>query len=117
MAMNFLLAHTTSLTYAYRAGGPRLLDVYRTMAQAGGRELAISRTVAFEIEAGPLRRELGEYLVDRKVPILEAPETQRLLRTGAISHEGASNDSLIEIANRELEEGRSPIVWSDYEHA
>ncbi|ALN59919.1 hypothetical protein RDV84_10290 [Lysobacter yananisis] len=119
---NYFLSDTSSLVYAYRAGGSQLLDTYMDVAKAEGYELAISNTVRLEIRNGPLNRELLAYIADRQIPVLEAPDTERELRAATDPDErsrlakNAGERSLIEIAAREHTQGRDTVVWSDDKH-
>lgn len=122
MPANYLLADTSSLIYAYRAGGPQLLDVYQEVAKSADRRFAISEIVADEIEDGPLRAELGGYIADRQIPILGAPETDQELKSTTDPADlsrlskNAGERSLIEIAAREHAQGRDTVIWSDDKH-
>lgn len=119
---NYFLADTSSLIYAYRAGGPQLLDTYVDLAEAGQHEFAISRTVSDEIRAGPLGDNLLQYIADRRIPIIEAPDTEEPLRSVVDPEErkrlskNAGERSLLEIATREHAEGRNVVIWSDDKH-
>ncbi len=73
----YLLADTNSLVYAYRAGGPALLDVYFNVAEGQERKLAITNRVFIEIEDGPLKLELNQYIADRDITVLPALETDQ----------------------------------------
>ncbi|ALN90908.1 peptidoglycan-binding protein [Lysobacter gummosus] len=114
MATSYFLADTNSLIYAYRAGGPQLLDTYRKVARAEGHEFAITKTIETEIEDGPLKQELSQYIADRKIKVLDAAETQQKVRSDPEKFsKNAGERSLLEIATREHAEGRSVIIWSD----
>ncbi|GAA4782338.1 XVIPCD domain-containing protein [Lysobacter hankyongensis] len=113
MSNGYLLADTNSLIYAYRAGGPELLDEYIKVADGQQREFAITRTVLDEIEDGPLRAELGQYIADRNIPIVSAPDTEQRLRAGTLSPKSAGEVSMLEVATREREAGRITRIWSD----
>lgn len=122
MATGYFLADTSSLIYAYRAGGPQLLDTYIEIAELGRHEFAISRTVEDEIRDGPLRRELREYIADREITILEAPEIEQHLASAtdptelSMRAKNAGERSLLEVAAREQAEGRNVTIWSDDRH-
>jgi hypothetical protein len=113
MSNGYLLADTNSLIYAYRAGGPQLLDTYLETAEQQDRRFAITATVRQEIDDGPLRAELGQYLADRNVPVLSAPDTEQRLRAGTLSTKSAGEVSMLEVAAREQETGRITRIWSD----
>ncbi|MET4728848.1 hypothetical protein ABIE09_002660 [Lysobacter enzymogenes] len=119
---SYFLADTSSLIYAYRAGGPQLLDTYRKLARAGEYEFAITKTVETEIENGPLRHELGRYITERNIKILATPETELQLNaaTDPLEHaklsKNAGERSLIEIAASEQAQGRNTVIWSDDRH-
>ena len=113
MSNGYFLADTNSLVYGYRAGGPELLDEYINVASGQQREFAITKTVLDEIEDGPLKAELGQYLADRNIPILSAPDTEQRLRAGTLSPKSAGEVSMLEVAAREQEAGRITRVWSD----
>lgn len=113
MRNGYFLADTNSLVYAYRAGGPELLDTYLDAAEAQNREFAITKRVREEIEDGPLRRELGRYIADRAVTILPVPETEQRVRAGTLSSKSAGEVSMLEIADREQQAGRVTRIWSD----
>ena len=113
MSNGYLLSDTNSLVYAYRAGGPELLDEYIYVADAQQRELAITKTVEREIEKGPLGKELLQYIADREITVLSAPETELKLRTGQITSKNAGEVSMLEIAAQENAAGRSTRIWSD----
>lgn len=122
MVENYLLADTSSLIYAYRAGGPQLLDRYLQAAEAKHLELTISEIVADEIASGPLASELGKYIESRNIPVLDSPETKQQLGLAVDPAErarlakNAGERSLLEIATREQAEGRSTVIWSDDRH-
>lgn len=122
MTASYLLADTSSLIYAYRAGGAQLLDTYLDAATANHLKLAVSETVVAEINDGPLKVELKQYLADRGIPSLKAPETQQQLAAASGPSErarlakNAGERSLLEIASREQAEGRSTVIWSDDRH-
>ncbi|UJB17369.1 MULTISPECIES: hypothetical protein [Lysobacter] len=114
MITSYFLVETNSLIYAYRAGGPELLDVYRRVARAKGQEFAISKTIEAEIVKGPLKHELGQYLADRKIKILDAPESEERARSDPEKFSKyAGKRSLLEIAAREHAEGRGVVILSD----
>lgn len=113
MSNGYFLADTNSLVYAYRAGGPELLDTYLEAAEEQDRKFAITETVRKEIKDGPLRAELGQYLADRNIPILSAPDTEQRLRAGTLSPKSAGEVSMLEVAAREQEAGRITRIWSD----
>jgi hypothetical protein len=113
MSNGYFLADTNSLVYAYRAGGPKLLDTYLEAAEEQDRKFAITETVLEEIEDGPLKMELGQHLADRNIPILSAPETEQRLRAGTLSPKSAGEVSMLEVAAREQEAGRITRIWSD----
>ena len=66
-----------------------------------------------EIEDGPLKAELGQYLADRNITILSAPDTEQRLRAGTLSPKSAGEVSMLEVAAREQEAGRITRIWSD----
>ncbi|RYF30947.1 MAG: hypothetical protein EOO26_14175 [Comamonadaceae bacterium] len=109
----YFLADTNSLVYAHRAGGGRLLNTYRDIARADGRALAITRTVADEIDKGPLGKELLRHIANENITVLDNPLTEQRLRAGEISAKNAGEESIVEIANREHAAGRSTTVLSD----
>lgn|GEM_PF-2330188 len=119
---NYFLADTSSLIYAYRAGGPQLLDTYLEIAELGRNKFAISRTVETEIANGPLKNELGQYIADRDIKILTAPEVEQQLASAIHPEDfdklskNAGERSLLEIATREQAEGRNVTIWSDDRH-
>lgn len=113
MSNGYFLADTNSLVYGYRAGGPELLDTYLDVAKEQDRKFAITKTVLDEIEDGPLKAELGQYLADRNIPILPAPDTEQRLRAGTLSPKSAGEVSMLEVAAREQEAGRITRIWSD----
>lgn len=113
MSNGYFLADTNSLVYGYRAGGTDLLDQYIKLANEGDRQFAITETVLDEIEDGPLKAELGQYLADRNIPILSAPDTEQRLRAGTLSSKSAGEVSMLEVAAREQEAGRITRIWSD----
>lgn len=119
---NYFLADTSSLIYAYRAGGPQLLDTYMEIAELGQHKFAISRTVETEIANGPLKNELGQYIADRDIKILTAPEVEQQLASAIHPEDfdklskNAGERSLLEIATREHAEGRNVVIWSDDKH-
>lgn len=122
MAAKYLLCDTNSLIYAYRAGGPHLLDKYKDLAKSDGYELSISNVVRDEIYSGPLELEFSKYFSDRRFRVVSTPETEQLLdaATDPVEHrklaKNAGERSLIEIATREQAEGRNVIIWSDDRH-
>jgi hypothetical protein len=87
MSNGDVLADTNSLVYAYQAGGPKLIDTYLDAADEQDRKFAITRTVFDEIKDGPLKAELGQYIADRNIPVLSAPDTEQRLRAGRRSLE------------------------------
>lgn len=113
MSNGYFLADTNSLVYAYRAGGPELLDTYLEAAEEQDRKFAITETVRKEMKDGPLRAELGQYLADRNISILSAPDTEQRLRAGTLSPKSAGEVSMLEVAAREQEAGRITRIWSD----
>ena len=113
MGNGYFLADTNSLVYGYYAGGPELLDKYIDVASGQQRTFAVTRTVLEEIEDGPLEAELGQYLTDRNIPILSAPDTEQRLRAGTLSSKSAGEVSILEVAAREQEAGRIIRIWSD----
>jgi hypothetical protein len=113
MSNGYVLADTNSLVYAYRAGGRELLDTYLDAAEEQGRKFAITETVLKEIKDGPLRADLGQYIADRSIPILSAPDTEQRLRAGTLSPISAGEVSMLEVAAREREAGRITRIWSD----
>jgi hypothetical protein len=113
MSNGYLLADANSLVYAYRAGGPDLLDEYISIADGGQRKLAVTRTVLTEIEDGPLGKELLQYLADRDVPVLPAPETEQRLREGKIPKTSSGEVSMLEVAAQEHTQGRATRIWAD----
>lgn len=112
MSEGYLLADTNSLIYAYRAGGPPLLDIYFKLAEIEDRKLAITKTVQVEIRNGPLRAELGNYIADRQVPIIDTPQIEQRLKAGA-APKNAGELSMLEVAAREHAQGRTTLIWSD----
>lgn len=117
MATSYFLADTSSLIYAYRAGGPQLLDTYRDVLEAEGYKLVISKTVRDEIFAGPLELEFRQYISDQEIRTLSAPETEKnLLSDPTKFSKNAGERSLLEIATREHAEGRNVVIWSDDKH-
>lgn len=115
MSNGYFLVDTNTLVFAYRAGGTSLLDKYMRFAEKQGREFAITETVRGEIEKGPLKKELIQYFSDKDVPILDAPNTERLVREGALSRVSAGEYSMLEIAKKEGEAGRTTRIWADDE--
>ncbi len=113
MSNGYFLADTNSLVYAYRAGGPELLDTYLDAAKEQDRNFAITKTVLDEIEDGPLKHELLQYIADRKVTIVSAPDTEHKLRTGQITRVNAGEISMLEVAERENQAGRVTRLWAD----
>lgn len=113
MSNGYFLADTNSLVYAYRAGGPELLDTYLDAAEAQNREFAITKRVREEIADGPLRGELGRYIADRAITILPVPETEQRVRAGTLSSKSAGEVSMLEVADREQQAGRVTRIWSD----
>ncbi|NNC24840.1 hypothetical protein HKX41_11915, partial [Salinisphaera sp. USBA-960] len=87
-------------------------DTYLDAATANHLKLAVSETVVAEINDGPLKVELKQYLADRGIPSLKAPETQQQLAAASGPSErarlakNAGERSLLEIASREQAEGR-----------
>jgi hypothetical protein len=65
MSNGYLLGDANSLAYAYRSGGPELLDEYRRIAASQYREFAITETVRGEIEKGPLGSDLRQEMAKR----------------------------------------------------
>lgn len=113
MSNGYFLADTNSLVYTYRAGGPELLDQYVNIADGQKRSFAITRIVWNEIDDGPLKRELLEYIADRNITILPTPLTEQLVESGKISPTSAGEISMLEIASRESELGRATRIWAD----
>jgi len=113
MSNGYFLADTNSLVYAYQAGGPDLLDEYRKVAGAQQRDFAITETVRKEIKDGPLKAELGQYLADKGIPIISAPDTEQRVRAGTLSSKSAGDLSMLEVAAKESEAGRVTRIWSD----
>jgi hypothetical protein len=113
MSNGYFLADTNSLVYAYRAGGPDLLDQHIKLAIEGDRQFAITETVRQEVRKGPLGEELLRYLADRSVPVISAPQTEQQLAAGTLSPKSAGEVSMLEIAAREQEAGRFTRIWSD----
>jgi hypothetical protein len=113
MSNGYFLADTNSLVYAYRAGGPDLLDQYIKLAIEGDRQFAITETVRQEVRKGPLGEELLRYLADRSVPVISAPQTEQQLAAGTLSPKSAGEVSMLEVADREQEVGRITRIWSD----
>ncbi len=109
----YLLTDTNSLIYAYRAGGTKLLDAYRNFADLQGREFAITSTVAKEIKDGPLGQELGRYLADKDIRVLETPKLQQQLDAGQVVKKNAGEASMLEVAAEEHTKGRSTRIWSE----
>ena len=113
MSKGYLLADTNSLVYAYKAGGTNLIDLYMEIAIEQDREFAITDRVLREIEDGPLKKELSEYIADRQVTVLPAPDTEQKLRTGQIARTSSGEVSMLEAAAREQDAGRVTRIWSD----
>ncbi len=113
MSSGYFLADTNSLVYAYRAGGPELLDEYINVADGQQREFAITRTIEREIEKGPLGEEILHHLTERGITILSAPETEQRLRAGSLSTKSAGEVSMLEVAAQEHAAGRGTRIWSD----
>lgn len=113
MSNVYFLADANSLVYAFRAGGPELLDEYINVADGQQREFAITRTVQREILDGPLSAELSQYLADRNIPVISAPRTELQLAAGTLSSKSAGEVSMLEVASREQEAGRITRIWSD----
>jgi hypothetical protein len=113
MSNGYFLADANSLVYGYRAGGPGLLDQHIKLAAEGDRQFAITETVLDEIDEGPLKVDLGQYIADRNIPILSAPETEQRLRAGTLSSKSAGEVSMLEVAAKEQEAGRITRIWSD----
>ncbi len=113
MSNGYFLADTNSLVYAYRAGGPKLLDTYLDAAEEQDRNFAITETIRGEIEKGPLGKELLQYLTDKNVPVLSSSDTEQRLREGALTRKSAGEVSMLEVAAREQEAGRITRIWSD----
>lgn len=109
----YFLVDTNSLVYAYRAGGTRLLDTYFEMAQAEKRELAITQRVRVEIQDGPLKHELGRYIADRQIPVLDNPQTTQRLKVGELPRKNAGEESIVEIGKQQHAAGRSPRILAD----
>jgi rRNA-processing protein FCF1 len=86
MSNGYVLADTNSLVYAYRAGGTDLLDAHLNYAEKQSREFAITKTVLDEIEDGPLKTELGQYIADRNIPILSSPDTFQANDKASVLH-------------------------------
>ena len=113
MSNGYFLADTNSLVYAYRAGGPKLLDTYLDSAEEQDRKFVITETVRGEIEKGPVGKELLQYLADKNVPVLSAPDTEQRLRAGTLSSKSAGEVSMLEVSAREQGAGRITRIWSD----
>ena len=113
MPNGYFLADTNSLVYAYRAGGTQLLDTYFNFARQQGREFAITRTVASEIKDGPLKQDLGRYIADKGIQVLEVPKIEHQLKAGQIPRKDAGERSMLEIATKEHDAGRTTPIWSD----
>jgi hypothetical protein len=113
MSNGYFLADTNSIVYAYRAGGRELLDTYLDVAIEQDRKFAITERVLGEIDDGPLKRELIQYIADRNIKILPNPLTQQLIESGKISPVSAGEASILEVANRESELGRVTRIWAD----
>ena len=113
MSNGYVLADTNSVVYAYRAGGPDLLDQYIKLATESDRQFAITETVRQEVKKGPLGEELLRYLADRNVPVISAPRTEQQLTAGAVSPKSAGEVSMLEVATKESEAGRVTRIWSD----
>ena len=113
MSNGYFLADTNSLVYAYRAGGPELLDEYINIANGQKRIFAITDTVRNEIRKGPLEEELLEYIADRRITVLPAQDTQQRIRAGTLSPISAGEASMLEVAAKESEVGRVTRIWSD----
>ncbi|MBW8811750.1 MAG: hypothetical protein JF591_23690, partial [Lysobacter sp.] len=69
-----------------------------------------------------LKNELGQYIADRDIKILTAPEVEQQLASAIHPEDfdklskNAGERSLIEIATREHAEGRNVVIWSDDKH-
>ena len=113
MSNGYLLADTNSLVFAYRAGGIDLLDEFRKIAAGQQRDFAITQRVLREIDSGPLRQELLQYIADRNITVLSAPLTEQMIEAGKISPVSAGEASMLEVATREQEAGRITRIWAD----
>jgi hypothetical protein len=112
MSGGYFLADTNSLVYAYRAGGARLLDQYRSIAAIEGRVFAITKVVEKEILDGPLRVELPRYLAEHGITVLPAKKIDAFLDAGG-SRANAGEKSLLEISDNEHAAGRETRIWAD----
>lgn len=113
MNNGYLLADTNSLVYAYRAGGTELLDLYFDYAAKQGRTVAVTGIVWHEVEEGPLKRELIEYMSNRGIAVLSTPLTEQKFGATPASAKSAGEESMLEVAKREGEAGRATRIWSD----
>ncbi|WP_363797426.1 hypothetical protein ABU614_19750 [Lysobacter firmicutimachus] len=118
MTKKYFLADTSSLVFAYRAGGPQLLDTYRKYWAAEGFQLRISTVVNDELFSGPLEDEFRKYIASRDIRSLDAPKTDQELLTSDRGErkrllKNAGERSLVEIATLEQAAGRDVIIWSD----
>ena len=113
MSNGYFLADANTLAYAYRAGGPELLDLYSDIAEEEGRKLAITKIVESEIEKGPLGKDILQYFADRDITVLSAPDTEQRLRNGLIPSKSSGEVSMLEIAAQEHAQGRTTRIWAD----
>ncbi|MDE5454255.1 hypothetical protein GWE18_15675 [Bradyrhizobium sp. CSA112] len=114
MSSHLYLDHN-SLAYAYQGGGTALLDRIAVYAAQQGYELRISDVVRGEIEAGPLRKELGGWLQSKGLS--SGLPTQTLLQviTGEIPSKSAGDVSIVELAKSDIAAGNRVTVWADDE--
>lgn len=113
MSNGYFLADTNSLVYAYRSGGPELLDAHLDAANDQGRKFAITKVVELEIRSGPLGEQLLDYLADRNVSIVSSPNVENGLLAGTLPSKSAGEASMLEVATREQEAGRITRIWAD----
>jgi hypothetical protein len=113
MSNGYWLVDANTLAFAYRAGGPELLDLYADIAEEQGRKLAVTEIVRQEIKKGPLGKELLEYIAAKDIPALPTPETEKLLRSGSIPRVSSGEVSMLEIAEKEYAQGRTTRIWAD----
>ena len=112
---SYLYLDHNSLAYAYQGGGTALLDRIAVYAAQQGYELRISDVVRGEIEAGPLRKELGGWLQSKGLS--SGLPTQTLLQviTGEIPSKSAGDVSIVELAKSDIAAGNRVTVWADDE--
>jgi hypothetical protein len=113
MSNGYFLADTNSLVYSYRAGGADLLDFYLQFAAKQGRKVAITGIVWHEVDDGPLKHELLEYISSRDIAVLPTPLTEKKFEVSPATAKSAGEESILEIAKQEGEAGRTTRIWSD----